>query len=405
MKQLSPAPDWMLETPKPQIEVRTLSGVQMAGYYGRIRLTDVEYFIDNRRTERQVTGMRRRINGTPANGQLVDALIDDPDLDIERLARNIIENGLRVPIILSAGRKLLDGNRRYLAHRWIMKNGTPQQKDEFEKLDAWVLSYEYSDERDEIRVIAEYNFLDDFKERWTDYVKARFLWEEQFQRGRTSKELVELYGGPGFSSGKIAELIGTYEVILEYGNFLGDEDKAQEAGADHFVWFQQLFRSYRQWMREDEEFQRAVFTNIRNEKIDKTDELKNLTELRKYRDAWALFKQGDVEDAHYLRQGYKRQEKQRLEPDKLIGQVNAALKRLLDEGMVEKIADESLAEFHDLSIRLPGQVEDPNVRVAYLVSQLQALTSLELRELTDDNLSALETEIKSVARQVRSTRG
>lgn len=405
MTKLSPPPDWMMQTPTPQVEFRTLSGVRMAGYIGRIDLTNVEYYIDNRRTERQVTGMRRRISGVPSNGQLVDALIDDPDLDIERLARNIIENGLRVPIVLSASKKLLDGNRRYLAHRWIMKYGAPQQKDEFSKLDAWVLADGHSDERDEIRVIAEYNFLDDFKERWTDYVKARFLWEEQYWRGRSPRELASLYSGPGFTSAKITELTGTYELILEYGNYLRDEDKAQEMGAEHFVWFQQLFRSYRQLMREDEEFQEAAYKNIRDGKIDRTDELKNLVELRKYRDAWTLFKQGEVDDAHYLRQGYKRDEQRRLEPEKLIGQINSSLTRLLGEGMIEKVSDESLAEFHELSIQVPGQVEDPNIRVAYLVTQLQALTSLELRELSDVNLVALETEIKSVAQQVRSTRG
>ena len=110
-------------------------------------------------------------------------------------------------------------------------------------------------------------------------------------------------------------------------------------------------------------------------------------------------------EAQYRTQGYKRDEQRRLEPDKLMSHINVSLGRIIDEGMVERISDESLASFHSLSIQIPGQVEDPNTRVAYLVSQLQSMTSLELRNLTDKNLLALETEVQSVARQVRSTRG
>src|SRR5690349_6179349 len=124
-------PTWMLDNPDPEDHMRILSGYPMYGWLGVVQLENIEYWVDNRRTDRQLTQLKNSIHTVPNSDMLYDALKDDPELEIERLARDIIKNQLREPIILSYDKVLLDGNRQYLAHRWISTRGTPQERAQF----------------------------------------------------------------------------------------------------------------------------------------------------------------------------------------------------------------------------------------------------------------------------------
>jgi len=410
MNRVSPPPDWMKSNPAPVLEYRTLSGYQLAGYSGYVDLDGIKYNAHNRRTERQLTKLRQTYgNGTDEQQLLellINQLLDDPELDVERLANNVVQNGLRTPLILSSDEVLLDGNRRYLAHRWIQRHNkfTDQVKSRFITVPVWVLAQEYSDVRNQTRVIAEYNFLDDFKERWLDHVEAKFLWEQHNTEDIPIKQLVDLYGGQGFGTSKINELIHSWDVIMEYGNYINNDEKALEEGATNFVWFQQLQRSYRDWIRDDDEFRKAVFDNIQGEKIATTDDLKKLREVRKYSDAWAAFRRGEVERAHYIRKGHELEERQRTEPDNLMTTVNTNLERLLEEELVDQVTQQNLAYFHELAEQIPGQVSNVKLRMAYLTEKLAALTSAELPQLTDDELEALVDATNRVVSQARATR-
>lgn len=409
MKRLQfPHPNWMLPNPKPTLEARILSGVRMEGFRGKIRLQDIGYWVDNRRTDMQIARLKRSrkvgVNTVPSDAELYDFFEKDPELDIERLARDILLNELRNPIVISYDNMLLDGNRRYLAHRWIAKNGKPHERDKFDKLDAWVLTEEFSDEKSKLRVITQYNFLDDFRKPWNDFVKAKVLWEEYNQHGLTYSDLFEIYGGPGFSKAKIMEFIKTYEVILLYSETCPDPEDALAEIAENFIWFQQLQRSYRDDIRNDDEFQKVVFNNIRNGYVEKTDDLKNLNKMRVYKEAWAQFKDGEVEKAHVLRKSLDLENKKQLGPDALMDEINGRLERLLaQEGLVEKISADAHHRFHELAEQVPGQVSDINARVAYIVRRLQAINSIELASLSQKSLAELEAALSRVIQQARAT--
>ena len=116
---MSKFPKWMLNAPEPIEDRRKLSGYEMVGWLGAIKINAIDYWIGNRRTDVQVTMLKKQIDRIPNDDDLYNELIDDPDLKIEMLAKNIIKNGLRTPIIVSNDKVLLDGNRRYLAHKSI----------------------------------------------------------------------------------------------------------------------------------------------------------------------------------------------------------------------------------------------------------------------------------------------
>lgn len=400
-------PDWMLDYPEPQEERRKLSGYVMEGWLGMVPLETIQYWVKNRRTDVQATRLRDRIHRVPTDDDLYNELIGDPDLDIERLAKDILKNGLRHSIIISADKTLLDGNRRYLAHRWIIQHAQPHERDQFRRVQAWVLKPEFSNERDIVRVVTEYNFLDDFRREWSDYVKAKLLWEEynNSKTGYTYDDLVEIYGGPGFRRGKIVEFIKTYEIIMEFVNSSPDPDEAVMIAADSFIWFQQLQRSYRDLIRNDDEFQEVVFDNIRKGYIGKTDDLKWLKQVRDINDAWALFKRGDIESSHLLRKNVEQERKKQPDPNATMAKINAYLEQLLAiEGLVEKSSPETLVRFHELAEQVPGQISDVNRRISYIIRKFQTTTSSELASLSEKSISSLEEAVSQLINQAQATR-
>ena len=398
-------PDWVLGHPKPREEHRKLSGYEMEGWLCEVPVEEVQYWVDNRRTDIQVTRLKQQISRVPDDGELYDWLVNDPDLEIEALAKNILKNGLRVPVVISYDKELLDGNRRYLAHRWIVQNGKPHEREQFGKLKAWVLKPRFSSTRDKLRVVTEYNFLDDFRRPWRDYIKAKLLWSEYYddKKGYTQDDLVDIYGGPKFGKGKIVEFIKTYDLIVIFVNSSHNPEEAETLAAENFIWFQQLQRSVRDLIRNDEQFQQAVFDNIRNGYVVKTDDLKWLKEIRNNKDTWALFKKGEVEAAHIVRESLKLDT--RKDPDVQLAKINGLLEGLLsaEDIRIETASEETLAKFHELAEQVPGQVSDVNRRIAYLVKKLQTITSVELANLSEDAISGLESALNRVITQAQST--
>jgi hypothetical protein len=403
MAQLK-SPAWMKKTPAPKLEERVLSGFRMKGWLGDVPLDEIRAYLDNRRTDKQVGILRRTVGkAVPSDDELFEFLKDDPELEIQSLANDIVLNGLREPVVISYDRVLLDGNRRYFAHRWISKYGKPEIRRNFITLRAWVPYKEYSDDRDKLRVIVEYNFLDDQKRDWSDYVKAKLLWEEynDAKKNFSYDDLTQLYGGSGFNRAKIIEFIKTYEVIALFVASSSDPDSAALKTAENFIWFQQLQRSYRDEIRNDDEFQEPVFKNIRDDNIVRTDQLKNLRDLYKYKDAWTLFKKGDVDAAQDLRKFYARQQKDN--GDLAMAEVVARLKSLVDDGRIEKVSAGQLAEFHKLANKAPGQISDVNQRIDYIVDRFDAITSAELAKLAPASLSKLRRALERVVKQASST--
>src|SRR5262249_49906888 len=151
-------------------------------------------------------------------------------------------------------------------------------------------------------------------------------------------------------------------------------------------------------------FQSVIFDNIHNGYIEKTDDVKNLKDMRRFKEAWALFRDGNVEEAHLQRKLLLHEEQQRTEPSKLMSEINERLERLLtQDGMIDHVPPESLAEFHTLAERVPGQSSDPNRRVQYIAERIHGITSMELANLSASSLEMLEVAIERLVSQARAT--
>ncbi len=398
-------PTWVARQPTPTVEERNVNGSPMKGWICQVDLQKIHAYLDNRRTESQVAELRKlKALKVPSDDELFEYIKDDPSLEIEQLAKDIMRDGLRVPVIISYDGVLLDGNRRYFAHRWLIQNAPTQMRHKFQKIKAWVLYKQFSGKDDKLRVIVDYNFRDDQKRPWNDYVKAKLLWDEQNEHKYTYEELTELYGAPGFGRPKIIEFVKTYELIALFIQQSDDEEQAISVAGSNFIWFQQLQRSYRDEMRNDDDFQVTVFSNISDGNITRTEQLKRLKDVYKYKDAWALFKKGDIDAAQDLAKFYLREEKARGDPDPILTNVNARLNSLLqDNGRIDRASDALLTRFHELAEQVPGHVGDVNARIDFVIGRLGSITSSELVQISAESIVKVQKALERVLRQAKST--
>lgn len=107
--------------------------------------------------------------------EITEFLVQRPELELVDLADSILRNGVRVPLIVLDDGTLLDGNRRYFACSYLFHNAKNKREPIPEVLNeilVWVIKSGDVDERMRFKILAEANYVEDFKVQWSADVKA-----------------------------------------------------------------------------------------------------------------------------------------------------------------------------------------------------------------------------------------
>lgn len=187
-------------SPGPVLPTPFFHEIEVPMRAGFVKTTDVQLWSENIRLDLQLSQFRQRNGRGPNNSELLDimlsnmdlpGLLDVPDVsarkkkdqfEIEELARNIANNGVRKPPILDTDGTLLDGNRRVTAC-WHILNSDEfdfKQKQRAEYIFVWQLT-EHATEEQRTAVVVSLNFEPDCKEVWPEYVRAQKVfdaWQE-----------------------------------------------------------------------------------------------------------------------------------------------------------------------------------------------------------------------------------
>ncbi len=136
--------------------------------------------------------------------EITDFLVDRYDLHLVELANSIEKNGVRVPLTIIDDGTLLDGNRRYFACSYIFYKAKRKKQaipDTLMKIPAMVIKAEEVDDRLRQKILAEANFVSDYKVPWTLDVKAKVIngyYQLCINNGLTSQqaydEIEDVYG-------------------------------------------------------------------------------------------------------------------------------------------------------------------------------------------------------------------
>ena len=181
-------PDW-LDSPTPGTML--VHDEEVGIYEGYVLIEGIKLYRDNNRTSLDLTHLLEQLGvGDIKNltdKDIIDYILKQGLHKIQELAGSIKKNGVKVPLVLTFDKGLIDGNRRFLACQYLIQNEKPDEK--FTKVLARCLPPKLNKEL-RLKIISEENFLPDFKEPWPREVRAKFAVEryEEFLKEYKNEE-------------------------------------------------------------------------------------------------------------------------------------------------------------------------------------------------------------------------
>lgn len=169
-------PSWLKE---PVPSTAWFHDIETEVYEGTTEVKDIRLWRENYRTMLDLDHIQKILKKDLrkiTDDEIIEYIIHQDLHKISDLAKSIKLNGVRVPLILSYGKKLLDGNRRLLACRYLIDK-EKKQTEKFTISNVKCLSPKASAEI-KLKIIAEMNFLPQHKEEWPRYVRAKFALKE-----------------------------------------------------------------------------------------------------------------------------------------------------------------------------------------------------------------------------------
>ena len=220
---------------KPRLEVRYFHHKKIDVWSGYVRTRDIKGWVANVRIELFVEMWKRDHSGAlPTNDDILDWMRRDKfeEFTLADLAESIVKNGVRQPIVITSDGDLLDGNRRYFAALTKLREGEDKGDAAtlamVSQLPAYVLSPSCSKEDFE-RVLVEENFVDDCRQEWPNFIKARKVYEAYqtlieagFKRTAALSELADQFG---MKRGRAERFIKVMNCIEEFEDFHSEEDE------------------------------------------------------------------------------------------------------------------------------------------------------------------------------------
>ncbi|MBN1392459.1 MAG: hypothetical protein JW947_06620 [Sedimentisphaerales bacterium] len=169
-------------------------------YPQQIGFKEIKFWPKNHRTELAfdiIEAQKGKSISKLTLAEITDFLTSRSDLKLVPLARSIEKNGVRVPMIVLDDGTLLDGNRRYFACSYISieakKQGKPEP-DVLSKIPVWAIKTKDISDRTKQKILAEANFVEDFKVPWPLDVKAKIIddfYKSRIREGVDKKKVYE----------------------------------------------------------------------------------------------------------------------------------------------------------------------------------------------------------------------
>lgn len=150
-------------------------------YPAKVSFSEIVFWPENYRTVLHFDILEAQKNKPVSElslEEITDFLVERPELKLSELANSIEKNGVKVPLIILSDGLLLDGNRRYFACSYLFhrskKKGTDISK-ALNDIPVYIIKSEDVNERIKQKILAESNFVEDYKVPWSLDVKAKVI--------------------------------------------------------------------------------------------------------------------------------------------------------------------------------------------------------------------------------------
>jgi hypothetical protein len=256
----------------PRLIQRLYHGRKIQVWEGYVHVKEVNGWVENPRIELARRQRQAQVgNRALTQDEVFDLMKNDPEFKLKELRDDIQKNGVREPIVLTFSGKLLDGNRRFFALKYVLETlpvADPNRL-EYERIPVYVLG-EHAHKEDEERVLVEENFAASLKLEWPDYVKAMHV-KADSDAGIKPEDIAAKYG---WARTKVRETLRIWEIIDDFLSFAiappnqDDEDggglgmseqDAERVAASNYQFFNEAQKSFFNELKTDVEFKIKFF--------------------------------------------------------------------------------------------------------------------------------------------------
>jgi hypothetical protein len=232
---------------------------------------------------------------SPTDDEIIDHILKQGLHRIPDLGKSIRINSVRVPLILSYKKDLLDGNRRFMACKYLMsKEG--ESNTNFTEVPVRCVAPKTS-QKTVLKIIAEMNFLDPHKEPWPRYVRAKFAIQE-FERAFKAlkdKDKAYKYVDANLEIGKtdLVRFRAVAHMIDEYVGYVGEKvrQEAERFGRTKFHFFEEFYNKTLKGGRALQdpdllgEAKQLLYKYIRNQQLTSIEKIRDFAQIVRYEPA------------------------------------------------------------------------------------------------------------------------
>lgn len=207
-------------------EKRLFHNVRLDVYPRNIAFEEIDFWQENYRTLLHIDILEAEKGKSIQNltiEEITKFLVQRPELRLAELAASIEKNGVKVPLIILTDGLLLDGNRRYFACSHILHKtkdkGLPIPE-VLTEIPTFVIKKEDVDDRIIQKILAEANFVQDYKVEWSLDVRAKVIADfyqacikKKMSREKAYEEINDVYS---LKKGGVDAYIETIQLTDEF---------------------------------------------------------------------------------------------------------------------------------------------------------------------------------------------
>lgn len=405
-------PAFMAKNPDPVLESRRFHDQEVSVFVGDLLMDKIEGWRGNPRTELHHERFLAQFGRPPSDEEMYELVIKDDDpkegLKIIELAGNIHKNGVRVPIVVTYGGKLLDGNRRYYACLFLSKTAkTKQERDRFKQIPAYVLATEMTSDV-ENAIITEFNFAPDFHKEWPYYIRAKRVLQDNVENNMDKDALVSKYGVEWRYLSKWIQAARLCERFLDHHE---QSLRAKQYAYRNFIMFDEMMRNYGKRF-DDANFRKSVFDvlladydpdNGSLQRFSESSDVVRLDEIIDNPEAWEALLSRKGGQALKEALGIVEESNDPVpDPDKKLRSIIRGMEKLQKSGAINVADANLLSEFHQLSEQAPGAPRDPDTRVQKMIEWLDSMTARQISDLTPETIGNLRNALERVLKMAQA---
>jgi hypothetical protein len=272
-------------------------------YLGRVNIEEIRLWRGNDRTLLDIDHIKselRKEENQLSDNEILSFILQQGLHKISDLAKSIKENGVRIPLVLTFNKELLDGNRRFLACQYLLRR-EKEKLSTFIDIPAYCVRPNIGDDL-RLKIISEMNFLPDFKEEWPREVRAKFVVDNYYKFKKEfgeEKALQKIAYELKVNNSDVGRFIYVLGMIKEYVNLQKDvlqHKKAEIFARDNFHFFEEFYnkaihgKDLRSEARRIEDDKNVFFDYLMNNQLNSTTKIRDLAYMLQVPEAKKILK-------------------------------------------------------------------------------------------------------------------